>query len=203
MTTATLPAPAAAAPVPAPMPAPVSAPVSRDVPSFPIYRLSVDQYHRMIEAGIFNTDERIELIDGWMVPKMSKHPPHCYATRALRIALEGLKIANTYVDSQEPITLSHSEPEPDGKVVRGSFRDYKDRHPVPADVPLVAEASESSLEFDQTYKKRIYAAARIPVYWIINLVDLCVEVYTDPTGPGPNRRTRNSTLTVPARTYRW
>jgi Uma2 family endonuclease len=176
MTTAILPAPAAT---------PVSVPLSRDIPPFPIYRLSVEQYHRMIDAGILAPEDRIELIEGWLVPKMSKNRPHSHATWALRKALEAIRIPNAYVDSQEPVTCSESEPEPDGIVVRGTPDDY-DVQPTAADVPFVAEASESTLNFDQTYKKRVYAAARIPVHWIISLVDRCVEVYTDPTGPSPN-----------------
>jgi Uma2 family endonuclease len=174
VTTATLPAPLAN---------PVPAPISRDIPDLPIYRLSVKQYHQMIDAGIFASDERVELIDGWLVPKMSKNPPHSHATRMLRKRLEHLRIENAYVDSQEPVTLSESEPEPDAMVVRGTEEEFQDHHPVASDVPFIGEVSESSLDSDRSYKKRTDAAARIPVYWIVNLVDNQIEVYTDPTGP--------------------
>ena len=78
-------------------------------------------------------------------------------------------------------------------MVRGSDQDYVDRHPGPADVVMVVEVSDSSLRRDQVFKKPIYAKAGIPVYWIVNLIDRRVEVYTDPTGPAaePDYRVRH------------
>ena len=97
-----------------------------------------------------------------------------------------------YVDSQDAITLATSEPEPDVMVVRGQPRDYLEHHPLAGELALVVEISDSSLRHDQGFKKAIYAAAAIPVYWIINLIDRQVEVYTDPTGPAdqPDYRRR-------------
>jgi Uma2 family endonuclease len=86
---------------------------------------------------------------------------------------------------QSAITTTDSEPEPDVAVVRGLKRAYLTRHPGPADLPLVIEAADSSLERDRTHKLWIYANANIPIYWIVNLVDAQVEVYTDSTGPAP------------------
>lgn len=183
MTTATLPAPAAASGS-APDVRSASATASHSIPPFPVYRISVQQYHQMVDAGILTTEDRIELIDGWMVPKMGKNAAHIFATLALRRSLEALKIASVFINSQDPVSLTDSEPEPDGMAVRGMPDNYKRRLPNSADVPFIAEVSESTLEFDRTYKKQVYAEARIPVYWIVNLVDRQVEVYTDPTGPG-------------------
>jgi Uma2 family endonuclease len=87
------------------------------------------------------------------------------------------------VDSQEPFTTGDSEPEPDVMVVRGALRDYPDGHPRAEHVALVVEVADTSLRTDRGTKKRAYARAGIPVYWIVNLVDRCIEVYTDPTGP--------------------
>lgn len=181
MTAATI-----AAPVADPKAVPAPMPISRNIPTFPVYRLSVERYHQMIEAGILTPEDRIELIEGWLVQKMTKYRPHTLSTHFLRVALEGMVGVVFYVASQEPVTLIDSEPEPDGMVVRGAVRDYLVKQPTAAEVPVVGEVSESSLEFDRTYKKRVYAAARIPVYWIINLMDRQIEVYTDSTGPGPN-----------------
>jgi hypothetical protein len=75
-------------------------------------------------------------------------------------------------------------------VVRGPRRLYANRHPGPADTALAAEVAESSLSHDRNFKGPLYARANIPVYWIINIVDARVEVYTDPTGPDPNPRYR-------------
>src|SRR5262249_15648256 len=74
------------------------------------------------------------------------------------------------------------EPEPDITILRGDRRDYLERHPGPDDVSLVVEVSDSTLRRDRGLKKRIYARARIPVYWIVNLIDNQIEVYTEPAG---------------------
>jgi Uma2 family endonuclease len=153
------------------------------VPPDPIWRLSLDQYHAMIRAGILTDDDPVELLEGWLVAKMPKNPTHRAATRLARQALERLIPGGWYVDSQEPITLEDSEPEPDVTVVRGERRHYLDRHPGPQEVALVVEVADASLPRDRTFKKRLYAAAGIPVYWIVNLPDSQIEVYTDSTGP--------------------
>jgi Uma2 family endonuclease len=153
------------------------------VPSEPIWRLNVDQYHEMIRRGILTDDDPVELLDGWLVYKMPKNPPHRVATRSTRKALEQVVPAGWYVDSQEPITLGErSEPEPDGMVVRGESNQYLERHPGPEDVALIAEVADATLARDRGSKKRLYARANVPVYWIINLFDRQIEVYTDPTG---------------------
>jgi Uma2 family endonuclease len=154
-----------------------------DIPDVPIYRLSVEQYHAMARAGILDEDAPVELLEGWLVRKMTKHRPHSVCTQLTGEALKRLVTQTWYVASQEPVTTTESEPEPDLAVIRGNPRDYPDRQPGPADVPLVVEVAESSLETDRNNKKRIYARAGIPVYWIANLVERKLEVYTDPTGP--------------------
>jgi Uma2 family endonuclease len=155
---------------------------SAAVPTDLIWRLSVNQYHQMVRAGILTEEDPVELLAGWLVPKMPKNPPHRVATRLLRQALERVVPAGWYVDSQEPITTADSEPEPDVVVVRGETRQYLDRHPGPQDVALVIEVADTTLQRDRMLKQRIYAAAGIPVYWIVNLLDNQLEVYTAPSG---------------------
>ncbi|NJN32326.1 MAG: Uma2 family endonuclease [Synechococcales cyanobacterium RM1_1_8] len=150
------------------------------VPKSLIWRLGVDQYHAMIEAGILTADDAVELLEGLLVVKMPKKPAHRAATKLLRTILEQMVRAGWYVDSQEPITLSDSEPEPDVVVVRGDTRQYLDRHPGPDDLGLVVEVSDSTVKRDQDVKKRAYARAGIGLYWIINLASFQVEVYTQP-----------------------
>jgi Uma2 family endonuclease len=87
-----------------------------------------------------------------------------------------------YVDAQMPITLAASEPEPDIAVIRGNTRDYLQRHPGPAEVGLVMEIADSSFERDSILKKRIYASAGIPYYWLLNLKTRSLEVYSVPQG---------------------
>lgn len=145
--------------------------------------LSVDKYHELIRAGILTENDPVELLEGRLVQKMTKNPPHSLATLLLRETLRKVVPEGWYVDSQEPVTLSDGEPEPDGSVVRGEPRQYKDRHPGPTDLALVVEVADSSLEWDRTAKKRSYARAGISVYWIVNLCDGQLEVYTEPSGP--------------------
>jgi Uma2 family endonuclease len=150
------------------------------IPTEPILRLSVAQYHAMAQAGILQEDDRIELLEGWLVAKMTKNPPHRLATGLLQDALLALLPSNFHLNIQEPITLEDSEPEPDLTVVRGQRLDYRDRHPDAASVALVIEVADATLERDRGIKQRIYARYGIPVYWILNLRDRQLEVYTQP-----------------------
>ncbi len=149
----------------------------------PLFRLSVDQYHEMTRHGILTEDDEVELLDGLLVAKMTKNTAHHVAKLLVQSALAKVIPEGWYVDSQDAITLATSEPEPDAMVVRGQPRDYLAHHPLPGDLALVVEVADSSLHHDRGFKKAIYAASAIPVYWIINLVDRRVEVYTDPTSP--------------------
>ena len=151
-----------------------------DVPQDLIWRMGVEQYHAMIQASILTDDDPVELLEGWLVFKMPKTPPHRAATRLVRAALEQILPDGWYVDSQAPITLIDSEPEPDVVVVRGETRQYLDRHPGPEDVALVIEVSDTTLQRDLNIKKRAYARSAIPVYWIVNLSESQIEVYTNP-----------------------
>ncbi|NEO84891.1 MAG: Uma2 family endonuclease [Spirulina sp. SIO3F2] len=151
--------------------------------SFPpeiLWRLTVTQYHQMIAAGIFTDDDRVELLDGVLTLKMPKKPAHRIATKLLRKALEALMPEGWYVDTQEPITLDTSEPEPDVVVVRGDTRDYRDRHPGPRELGLVVEVADATLERDRTLKQRLYAQSGIACYWVVNLPERQLEVYTQP-----------------------
>jgi hypothetical protein len=148
-----------------------------------LWRLSIEQYHAMIRVGILTADDPVELLGGLLVQKMSKNPPHRVATGLTREALGRLAPTGWYVDSQEPVTMEESEPELDVQVVRGQRRDYVDRHPTPRDVGLAVEVADTTLQLDRGVKKRLYAAARIPVYWIVNIPERQIEVYTDPSGP--------------------
>lgn len=150
------------------------------IPKDLILRLRVEQYHAIIQAGILTDDDSVELLEGWLVFKMPKNPPHRVTTRLVRTALENILPPGWYVDSQEPITLSNSEPEPDIVVVRGDTRQYLDRHPGAEDIALIIEVSDTTLQRDRTIKKRIYARAGIAIYWIVNLVEEQVEVYSQP-----------------------
>jgi Uma2 family endonuclease len=148
--------------------------------SAPLYRVTIDQYHHMIAAGILTEDDHLELLEGLLVTQMPKNPAHRFTTQSLRETLTALLPAGYFVDDQEPITTLDSEPEPDIAVIRGMRRDFLDRHPTPADIALVIEVSDSTLKQDRDVKQRIYAAGGIPVYWLINLPQQLLELYTQP-----------------------
>jgi Uma2 family endonuclease len=152
------------------------------IPTELVWRLSVAQYQQMVRNGILTEDDPVELLEGWLIPKMPKSPQHRTATRLTRTVLERMIPAGWYVDSQEPITTGDSEPEPDVVIVRGEPGDYAARHPGPANVALVVEVSDTPLQRDRTVKSRLYAAAGLPSYWIVNLVDRRVEMYSSPSG---------------------
>jgi Uma2 family endonuclease len=151
-------------------------------------RFSVTEYHRLIELGILTEDDNLELLDGYLVHKMSRNPPHDAAIqkglkRWLRLLPPGWDLR-----VQSAITLTESEPEPDFAIVRGDETAYLTRHPTARDIGLVVEVSDSSLVGDRDDKGPIYARAGIDCYWIVNLNDRQVEVYTAPSGPVPDPR---------------
>jgi Uma2 family endonuclease len=155
-------------------------------PPEPVCQLGVDMYEEMIQAGIITKDARIELLDGWMVPKMTKNPPHILAAELVRDILYESMPAGWCVFSEQPIRVGTSMPEPDAAVVRGQRRQYGDRRIRAENVGLIVEVADASLARDKSLKKSIYAQAGIPVYWLVNLVEHRVEVYTDPTGSDEN-----------------
>ncbi len=153
-------------------------------------RFTAKEYERMIDAGILQEGEPVELLDGLVVQKMPKKPPHRVATGLTRRALESLLPKGWYVDAQEPIHApdfpgrAGNVPEPDIAVIRGKTEDYLDDHP-PADaVALIVEVADSSLRRDRGLKKQIYAHGRIPEYWILNLAEQQLEIYQRPSGSG-------------------
>lgn len=151
------------------------------IPEAPVWRLSLEQYHHMIQTGILTDDDPVEFLEGLLVTNMPKNPLRSLATHLTRNALAQVVPAQWYVDAQEPFTADDSEPEPDVLVVRGERRQYRERHPQAQDVALVVEVADATLQRDRTMKKRIYARAMIPVYWIINLVERKVEWYAQPS----------------------
>jgi Uma2 family endonuclease len=137
------------------------------------------QYDRLIECGVFQPGDRIELIGGELIVREPQRTPH---STAIELALDALRAAfgpGWRVRVQLPVALDEeSEPEPDIAVVPGSPRDYLPSHP--SNPVLILEAAESSLALDREIKGSLYAKAQIVDYWIVNLVDHVLEVYRDP-----------------------
>jgi Uma2 family endonuclease len=146
-------------------------------------RITVDEYERIGESGALHEPKKIELFDGYMVTKMPKSPEHGFSTQESRNALDRTLPGGWTSRQEQPVRIpEYDEPEPDVAIVRGSHADYRHRIPDASDVGLVVEVSRKSVSADRQ-QGNVYGRSGIPGYWIVNLVDRQVEVYTDP-GPG-------------------
>ena len=176
MTTPTVAAPVRPAATPdSPTPSHPAAPTRR--------RFTVAEYYAMAEAGILAPDERVELLDGEIIVM----PPigDWHASRVKRLnnsmlpPLEGRAI----VSVQDPTRLDDaSEPEPDIMLLRWRDDFYEGGHPGPADVLLLIEVSDTTVDYDRGAKLSAYAAAGIPEVWIASRRDRRIESYADPAG---------------------
>jgi hypothetical protein len=146
----------------------------------------------MIRAGILTEDEPLELLEGWIAVKRPRTPQHDLALEKSDAAIRKVLPSGWRIRVQCAVTTDESEPEPDLALVRGPIPTAADAHPNPSDIGLLVEVAESSLENDRTVKGPTYARSAISIYWIVNLQDRQVEVYTDPTGRAsrPRYRTR-------------
>ena len=145
-----------------------------------IRRFTVDEYHELIRSGMLGPEDRVELLDGYLVLKMAHGSRHDGAIAVLNRRLVRAVPDEWTVRPQLAATLPESEPEPDLLVARGGDAAYFGRHPSPIEVGLLIEVSDSSLARDTREKLQIYARDGIPVYWVVNIPDRRIEVYTDP-----------------------
>jgi Uma2 family endonuclease len=152
-----------------------------------LHRWSRREYGQMIDHGLLDEDDPLELLDGLILVKEPQHSPHRTAVLLAAKALERAVGEGWFVQTQSPIILDdRSEPEPGACVVRGSPRDYAHAHPTrPA---LVVEVAQSRLRLARGRKARAYARAGIADYWILNLDGRVLEVYREPARPDPTRR---------------
>jgi Uma2 family endonuclease len=167
-----------------------------ELPPFPVRRFTVEEYRRMGETGVLGEQAQVELLEGWIVPKMIHNPPHDAAVELAQAALTARMPRGWRVRVQSAITTPDSEPEPDLAVVCGNIREHVQRHPQPHEIALVIEVAASSLALDRA-KAVLYARAGIPVYWIVNLVEGCIETHEDPTGPDPTPHYRQPVVYRP------
>lgn len=119
------------------------------------------------------------------------NPPHAVSHERVLDELRARLPAGWCLRSEKDIVLSASQPQPDVVLAVGSRDDYATRHPGPRDIVLVVEVADTTLDDDRTTKLRLYARDRIPVYWIVNLPERQLEVYTQPVaGKDPRYRSR-------------
>jgi Uma2 family endonuclease len=149
-----------------------------------IHRMTVEEYERMVARGFIPSRNRLHLINGFLVEKMTHNPPHAISYQRCGGELGRVTPPGWHVRPALPIRLpgQASEPEPDHCVVRGTIDDYLEQHPGAADIALVVEIADSSLADDREYAAHLYGPAGIPACWIVDVNGLRVEVHT---GPGP------------------
>jgi Uma2 family endonuclease len=156
-----------------------------------VYRLTVDQYDRMVSDGTLGEDDPVELLGGVLVRKMPQNPEHVWAVDDLEETLTACQSPGWHVRKEHPVRIpDYDEPEPDVAIVRGTRAALRGKHPGPADLYLVAKVGNTTLDDDPGVRKERYARAGIPVYWIVNLRDGRVEVYTDPDRAAGNYQSR-------------
>jgi Uma2 family endonuclease len=153
------------------------------VPTWPVARFTVEGYQRLTQIGVFHEDDNVELLEGWIVPKMARGPLHDGTIAVLNGLLSKILPVDWHVRVQSSLVTIDSVPEPDLTVVCGNPRDYRGKHPTGRDTALVVEVAESSVSLDRK-KAAIFARAGIPEYWIVNLDDWQLERMTQPQSDG-------------------
>jgi Uma2 family endonuclease len=142
------------------------------------YRWSVERYEAMIQAGILTKEDRLELIEGMLVEKMTKGRRHSRGSGHARRAIERVLPPGWHLEVEVPVRLPkrQSMPEPDLFVARGEIDDYVDVDPGPPDVALVVEVSDTTLAADRALAAT-YLGGGIPEYWLVNVGDRALEIH--------------------------
>ena len=156
--------------------------------------ITVDEYERMGEASIFRPDDRLELLEGeiFEMSPIGSHHAACVdlLARLLRVRVEDFAIVRV----QNPIRLDDfSEPQPDVALLKLRDDFYRHAHPTPADVLLVIEVADSTVESDRGYKIPLYAKAGIKEAWLVNLPAERIEIYAEPAGRRVSNHQRGRT----------
>jgi len=150
-------------------------------------RFSVARYEQMIDSGILTENDPVELIRGEIVEKMPIGDEHVACVNRLNRLFMRRLGDKAIVSIQNPIRLVDSEPEPDVALLAPRDDDYASGKPRPADVFLVVEVADTTLDYDRDIKLPLYAENDIVEYWIVNLLDRCLEVYRQPQPDGSYR----------------
>jgi Uma2 family endonuclease len=145
------------------------------------WRWSRDQYRKLVEQGHFD-GTRVELIRGEIVEMSPINWPHQLAKIKVARLLQAAFAGAAWVNEQGPLAAAGSEPQPDAAVIAGRPEDYTD-HPQTA--LLVVEVADTTLNYDLTEKAELYATARVPEYWVLDLNARQLHVLRDP-GPLPS-----------------
>ncbi len=153
--------------------------------TLPLRLWTVEEYHRMAEAGIFGVDERVELLEGKIIWMIAKGTAHRSAVGRTDYLLKNRLGNRAWVSIQDPIQLNErSEPEPDIAVVKVDPLDYADHHPTPSEVYLIIEVANSSLQLDCETKAKAYSQAGITDYWVLDVISRQLHIFRKPTQEG-------------------
>jgi Uma2 family endonuclease len=140
---------------------------------------NVDDYYRMAEAGILTEDDRVELIEGEVIKMSPIGSRHAACVDRLNSLLSLFAGQTAIVRVQNPIRIDdYSEPQPDVSLLKPRADFYAESHPTPADILLVIEVADTSVEYDRHVKVPLYAQAGIPEVWLVNLSEDLIEIYT-------------------------
>jgi Uma2 family endonuclease len=152
---------------------------------------TVDEYHRMGEAGILCENDRVELIEGKLVDMPPIGSPHAGKVNRFNMLLSKVLGDKAILALQNPVRLGkRSEPQPDITILRPRSDFYEKSHPQPKDVLLLIEVADTTTRFDREVKIPLYAAYGIPEVWLIDLRSKRVEVYLQPSKNGYRQRLR-------------
>jgi MEMO1 family protein len=149
------------------------------------YAFTVEDYHQLVASGNIARSDRIELINGELTIMPLIKPEHSFHTTRLLSVLPRRLPGGVLLQLHEPITIApHSEPQPDAAIVKERADGYRKAHPGPKDVLLVIEVADSSVAFDTVVKAKLYGKAGIPEYWVIDVQEACLRVFTEPSSRG-------------------
>ena len=146
-----------------------------------IHLWTVADYHQMIEAGVLDEDDRVELLEGKIVCMSPQRPFHAASVQRSANYLYEMLRNRAYIRAQLPVTLGNdSEPEPDIAVVRFDANEYSFRHPEAPDIYLLIEVADWTISKDRKQKARIYAKNHVLEYWILDLQKRQVYIFRQP-----------------------
>ena len=157
------------------------------------YKFTTEDFYHLYETGVFNSKDRIELLNGEIIIMHAIGYRHAQAVTNLNAYLSEQARRRYKISPQNPVELErYSAPQPDLTLVPWSRGNSK-RHPAPEEVFLIIEVADSSLDYDREEKLRAYAATGIREFWILNLQDDRLEIYRQPEGPAYREQ-----ITIPA-----
>jgi Uma2 family endonuclease len=153
-----------------------------------VYRLTVDAYHRMIDAGVFGKDDRVELVEGELRAMPPIDARHAGKVKRLNQLFSRLAAGRVLIAIQDLLALpDYAELQPDLMLLQPRQDFYEGSNPTPADTLLVVEVSDRSLGFDRDTKLALYAVHGVPEAWLVDLKNQRLQIFRDP-GPDGYRQ---------------